>query len=451
MAEIRENRRLKVLLIQPPVYDFALYDHYLKPYGLLRIGRWLFESGWDVDFLNCLDYGDKISSEKMKRPGRKSDGTGKFHRAVVKNPLKGKPIPRRFARYGVLSEVMEKRIMDSVPDLVLITTGMTYWYPGVREAVSLVRKHFPRVPLAAGGTYASLMPDHCMEVCGPDAVLSNQREFIRFLTEKDLSVPGGTENPSPLPSRPLLFPGIWDDAGVIRLNTGCPFRCDYCASHSVNPEFKPGDPREAFEALLEIHRFSGTRNFAFYDDALLFQKEELFHPFLKMVIEHENDFSFYTPNAVHLKYLDEETAGLMVRAGFREIRLGYESSDEDFHRRRDGKFEPRSFPEKINVLRDAGFSPGSIRVYILAGLPCQKASDVEISVKAALETGVSISLAEYSPVPGSPMWEESCRVSRFPLKDEPLYHNNTFFPMEWEGFTREDLERLKRLSRSGTS
>jgi hypothetical protein len=28
---------LKILLVNPPIYDFSAYDFWLKPYGLLRV------------------------------------------------------------------------------------------------------------------------------------------------------------------------------------------------------------------------------------------------------------------------------------------------------------------------------------------------------------------------------------------------------------------------------
>ncbi|MFP4617647.1 MAG: hypothetical protein ACLFMZ_02280 [Spirochaetaceae bacterium] len=31
----------EVLLVQPPVYDFALYDLHFKPFGLMRMGNGL--------------------------------------------------------------------------------------------------------------------------------------------------------------------------------------------------------------------------------------------------------------------------------------------------------------------------------------------------------------------------------------------------------------------------
>ena len=451
------SNKPRLLLIQPPIYDFALYDHYLKPYGLLRLGRFFSDGGWRVEFLDCLDYRDLESLGTMPKPARKPDGTGKFFRQVLESPLKEKAVPRRFARYGIHPDVIDRRIREARPDLVFITSGMTYWYRGVMEITERISRLLPGAPAALGGIYASLMPDHARRFFEAGDVFPGEGVVKDAETgDWDLAAPLGeflNKNSLPVPTgvnrsvRPLLTPGTWDSAGVIRMNSGCPFKCDYCASRKIARGFHPGDPDEAFQAMMDIHRFSGTRNFAFYDDALLFKKKGLFQPFLERVIRENPGFRFYTPNAVHLAYLDRETAELMKKAGFQEIRLGYESASEDFHRLRDGKFDPASFPGKIEVLKESGFSAESIRVYILAGLPGQRAVDVEQSVRFAKKTGVSISLSEYSPVPGSPMWGESCRISDFPLKKEPLYHNNTFFPMEWEGFTRLDLERIKQLIR----
>jgi len=31
----------KILLVNPPIYDFSAYDFWLKPYGLLRVAGYL--------------------------------------------------------------------------------------------------------------------------------------------------------------------------------------------------------------------------------------------------------------------------------------------------------------------------------------------------------------------------------------------------------------------------
>jgi radical SAM superfamily enzyme YgiQ (UPF0313 family) len=193
-----------------------------------------------------------------------------------------------------------------------------------------------------------------------------------------------------------------------------------------------------------MHRKFGTVHFAFYDDALLVHKEELLLPLLELVIRSKLSLRFYTPNAVHMHFIDRETARLMRAAGFQEVRIGYESADEQFHRRQDEKYTPDEVPRAIEALKAAGFPEESIILYVLAGLPRQRASEVEATLLEVEPFGVRISIAEYSPVPQTALWQESVAAARFPIAEEPLYHNNSFFPMEWEGFSRQQLEALKR-------
>jgi radical SAM superfamily enzyme YgiQ (UPF0313 family) len=139
----------------------------------------------------------------------------------------------------------------------------------------------------------------------------------------------------------------------------------------------------------------------------------------------------------------------MRGAGVAEVRMGFESSSGEFHERHGGKFAAETFRGALDALRSAGFGSGEISVYVLAGLPGQRAGEVEDSVRYVKNCGVRARIAEYSPVPGTALWEESVRLCRYPLAEEPLYHNNTFFPLEWEGFTRNNLATLKALSRNG--
>lgn len=493
------NRPL-ALLVQPPVYDFALYDLYLKPYGLLRIGRWLAEGGWEVVFVNGLGYSAGTYQEGLRPPKRKPDGTGKFYRKPVATPKLLEPLLRpridrgewkkHFARYGIPEEEFRSRIrrlqgdywpgMGSPgqvppasqgggpgsaqpveflqvsklppmplsgrsPDLILISTGMTYWYLGVEETARICREEHPKSILLVGGIYATLMPDHCSRITGADQVVHGEdlSPVQDLLLKQGLPVTGGA-----VPVRPIPFPSVWKEAGVIRLNTGCPLRCSYCASRTLTPIFRPGDPQEAWEAFRELYEGCGTRNFAFYDDAWLSRKEEVLLPFLERVAKWgDPSVRFYLPNGVHVSGLDRETAQLMRRAGVAEIRLGFESASEEFHRRYDGKVKVEQFLQGVTILKQAGYEAQDISVYLLAGLPGQEAEEVEASIRFVKPTGVRVRLAEYSPVPSTQLWQESLRHCLFPLEEEPLFHNNSLFSLEWTGFPYRKLLELKLLAR----
>jgi radical SAM superfamily enzyme YgiQ (UPF0313 family) len=434
----------RALLIQPPVYDFALYDLFFKPYGLLRIGRWLEEHGWRVEYLNALDYRDAETNARLGAPRRNANGTGKFPKREIARPSALEGVPRRYSRYGILPEVLERRIAASGADAVFLTSQMTYWYPGVAEAAAAVRAGLPGVPLFVGGVYATLMPDHCRRVTAADAVLPGPAERSLPGVLEEFGLPGPAGYP---PADPLIRREIWNPAGVLRINRGCPYSCDYCASARIEPRFQSRDPGELFATIERMYRECGSRHFAFYDDALLVNRQRALLPLLEQLLRSDLSLAFYTPNAVHVREVDGESAELMYRAGFREVRLGYESADAEFHRRTDRKYSAAELEPAIAALRKAGFDGRQIVLYVLAGLPGQQPEEVEESIRAAASLGTRVSLAEYSPVPGTPMWDASLRASPYDLAGEPLLHNNTVFPLEHPGFTRRELERLKQLSR----
>jgi hypothetical protein len=93
-------------------------------------------------------------------------------------------------------------------------------------------------------------------------------------------------------------------------------------------------------------------------------------------------------------------------------------------------------------LKRAGYSGKEIGVYIMVGLPGQRVGEVEESIAFVRETGARPILVEYSPIPNTPMFEKAKQMSPLDL-NEPLFHNNSLFPCQWEGFTLANYQRLK--------
>jgi hypothetical protein len=59
-------------------------------------------------------------------------------------------------------------------------------------------------------------------------------------------------------------------------------------------------------------------------------------------------------------------------------------------------------------------------------------------------TGVTPYLAEYSPLPHTPLWRKAVASSDYDLASEPLFHNNTLLPC-WNADEREKVSELKNL------
>ena len=79
----------------------------------------------------------------------------------------------------------------------------------------------------------------------------------------------------------------------------------------------------------------------------------------------------------------------------------------------------------------------------MAGLPGQRVEEVEQSIEFVKDLGAKPFLVEYSPIPQTPMFEKAKRSSSFDLENEPLFHNNSLIPCQWEGFTMADYRKLK--------
>ncbi|PJA54883.1 MAG: radical SAM protein, partial [Candidatus Marinimicrobia bacterium CG_4_9_14_3_um_filter_48_9] len=91
----------RLLLINPWITDFAAYDLWLKPLGLLYIGAYLRAAGYEIDLIDCMDRNHPSVSGLMKPGDSKPDGRGKFYKTELPKPESLHHIPRRWGRYGI--------------------------------------------------------------------------------------------------------------------------------------------------------------------------------------------------------------------------------------------------------------------------------------------------------------------------------------------------------------
>jgi radical SAM superfamily enzyme YgiQ (UPF0313 family) len=210
--------------------------------------------------------------------------------------------------------------------------------------------------------------------------------------------------------------------------------------------------RDPFRVVEEMEYWTThypIHNIAFYDDALLIEPSNYLIQMMKEVIKRGIQCNFHTPNALHIREIDEEVAELLLRGGFKTLRLGFETSDEENQIETGGKVDNQEFIRAIKYLNRAGYSSKEIGVYVMAGFPGQRVGEVEESVAFVKDSGGKPILVEYSPIPHTPLFEKAKKISQFDLENEPLYHNNSILPCQWEGFTLEDYKRLKEDLRRG--
>ncbi len=361
----------------------------------------------------------------------RDDGTGHFYKEFVPKPPALESVPRRYGRYGLPFSIVEKELRKlSSPDLIFVTSGMTYWYPGVMEMVSLLKRVFKGIPVILGGIYATLCPEHAAEFSGADKIVVGEGE-VEALSIADEVTGNHSDSsryqnledfPSPLYD---LYPRL--TSAALLTSRGCPYRCPFCASHLLSKKYRRRNPSSVVDEIEYLTRKKGVVEFAFYDDALLYKKGEHFVPFLYELIERKLNVHFHTPNGIQPREVDQKTAKLMQKAGFRTIRLSYETSDKNRQKSMGFKVKDEDLINAVNNLIEAGFEKKEIGSYILMGLPGQSIEEVIESMIFVLKLGIKVSLASFSPIPGTQSWREAVERSLINESSDLLLTNNSVF------------------------
>ncbi len=415
----------RILLVNPPIYDFSAYDFWLKPYGMLRVAGFL-RGQADFELFDFLDRADLRVPAGHYRTD--SWGRGQFYSEAVAKPALFADLPRRFYRFGLPRDIFCDYLTHRGPcDFALIQTGMTYWYLGVREAISVIRSAWPKTKIVLGGVYATLCPSHA-RASGADFVLAGTDlaplwNFLEIAPDEHA-----------LPLWELYSSLI---TGVLKLADGCPFRCTYCSVPQVYPKFQPR-PLDHSLAELEFLVDLGVRHVAFYDDALLFQPEQLLKPFLDAVLRRQLHVNFHTPNALNARFITRDIAELVVRSGFKNIYLGFESSAYSWQKKTGGKIYSEELARAVDHLTRAGIDRRLLHAYLIVGHPQSDEQDVAASMEFASSLGILVKLSEFSPLPGTPDGE-LCRP--WADLDEPLGHNKTAFTLRSLG--KREINYLK--------
>ena len=437
-----------ILLVNPWIHDFAAYDFWAKPLGLLTLASILRRHGFNITYLDCLDrfHEKALQTDPYARYGR-----GPYLKTKIPKPVGLEDIPRTFSRYGIkIKWLREELLCMQKPDLVLMTSMMTYWYTGVTETIGVIKDIFPDVTIVLGGIYASLCHEHALNCSGAHRIQtgSGEKHILKLVGEHTGCSVTPTFDPDDLDTYPYPAFDLQRKIAYISLQTskGCPFACKYCASHFLNPKRMLRHPESVVEEITAWHEKYNVKDFVFYDDALLVDAEKHAVPMLEGIINAGLKVRFHTPNAVHIREISKQTARLMFHAGFKTLRLGLETTSLDIRNELDKKVTLSEFLSAITCLKEAGFDQRGIGVYLLSGLPGQHIDSIEHSIQTVKRTGATPILAYYSPIPKTTLWRQAVAASRYNLESDPLFTNNAILPCQKEPFSWQTISHLKKLA-----
>lgn len=384
----------KALLINPPVYDTQYWAYWSQPHGLLKIASWLRTKGYtDIRLIDCL-----ATDEKRQVRHRL---IGKVQRGNVTKILRA---------FGMSLNDLSSHLKEHAngasfrPDEIWITSIMTYWWQSTRDVIKLIEDVFGSPPprILVGGIYPTLYPEHA----------NTNLRLGTNLNDEDLIIVDGEIEPDAANAWTDLT--LYQDPiystrpryAIITGSRGCPFECAYCAQLKLNNgvrRVRQRSPEDIAEEIAYKNQHFGIREFAFYEDNLLFNRQN-FLDRLTQIRKRGLKIEIYAPEGIEPRLVEYELMSEMRASGFKKIHLALETINNDISRewnRRQASIE--KFDQAVDVLQRVGFKSGSqdMNAFVIFGIPDE---DLQAAVSTAIYASIRVGSVVpmlFTPVPGS--------------------------------------------------
>ncbi len=208
----------------------------------------------------------------------------------------------------------------------------------------------------------------------------------------------------PLPSYALLDFDFYDAAPSIITSRGCPYRCTFCTEpHNFGGAVRYRSIDSVIEELELVHSLSERTLFLFQDDILPLERSR----FKKMLRAFDKlSFPMEWKCFSRVDLMDEDLMREMVDHGCVQIRYGIESgSNKTLERIKKGFTIEKAY----EIAEKSVKYFQSVHASFIWGYPFESMDEFETTldwVSRFEDTGVTVLLFEYSPLPGSQLYKE---------------------------------------------
>ena len=448
---------MKALLIQPPVQDFYDTDVRLQPIGLCYLKAAVNKHLSDVEVI-IKDYHGGCGRRTVAIP-RELRYLADYYSVADKSPFS---TFHQYYHFGKPFDEIEAEIAEIRPDVVGISSLFTPYYREVLEVAARVKKRL-NVPVVAGGSHASAVPESLLSSPNVDYVIRGEGEkafveFLRYLKgqkrieevpnlayRKDAEI---ALNPlgDNFPIDELPFPDLGDLSPTTYLLTrkpmafmitsrSCPHKCSFCSVHTT---FGTNYRRRSLENVLdeiELRYSQGYRVIDFEDDNLTYYKST-FKELCRRLIERfpNREMQFVAMNGISYLSLDEELLGLMFQAGFSHLNLALVSSDKTV---RETTKRPHTLEAYLKIVHRARALGFQIVSYQILGLPNEGLDSMIQTLAFNTRLPVLLGASPFYRIPASPI----ARGLDF-TEEDYVKARLTAMAVETNEFRREDIYSL---------
>jgi anaerobic magnesium-protoporphyrin IX monomethyl ester cyclase len=454
----------KILLISP---QFRLVKESSSEYsknalkrahpvlGLLSIASSLYESGYDVKYLDTVIEG--------------IDNVFSFDQYTY--------------CYGLSNEMIIKQVRDFDPDIIGITCLFVSQIDQIKSISKEIKTKIGNIPIVLGGNYPSLQPEVVMENECIDYIIRGEGEqaFIQLAESiilnrkkdqfpwlvyrekgtlvvgphieriKDINstvyynwdlVPLKKYWEKALPQNPFAKSKL---AIPYESSRGCPEKCIFCSTAKFfGPKFRMKTSQRVIEEIHSVVTDYGAQEIQFSDDNIAINYKRLLEICSGIT---DLGVNLCCPNGIRLDYIkDDVNVALLLKkmkeAGFYQVSFAVESGNEyilnQVIRKRLDLIRMKRF---VAMAKDAGIR---VHAFFVIGLPFENREQItDTSDYARQMNADSYSFSIATPFPGTRLWDW-CKKEKLFVKDfkySDLMFGKTIITRH-DDLTIEELEQL---------
>ncbi len=404
---------MKVLLINPPFTQHGKEVEIQadEPLGLMYLAAYLRQKKISVEIFDAF-------------AGKKSI-----------------PIENNFYKSGLSDKQIKEKIKEYNPNIIGIATMFTMHSKGVHDLAATVKEVSKDIFIICGGSHASALPEVVLQDENIDIVAIGEGEetlceIVNCIRNgKDYSSVSGTAVRSngkikinalrphiknldilPAPARDMVDMNAYlsdkyrNDFSMsppranIITSRGCPYKCPFCAVHSIWRHTWRGVSAQKIADEIEfLVTHYHVKEIAFQDDNLTLNKKRM-HQLCDEIIKRKLNIKWCTPNGVAIWTLDEELIRKMKKSGCYKLTFGIET----------GSLETQKFINKTQI--DLEKSKDIIKFCnkigmwthsaFIIGFPYETLKDIQMTIDYAIESDLDFAAFFIAtPFPGTELYD----------------------------------------------